>query len=431
MYVYLEILLRIWEFLGKMSWWIHKYANEISATKSTSLKTKFTKMFNTSYPIVQAPMTLGVAGVDLVTAVTSAGAVGFIGCGDIGRSRQQHPHFIRVGGLAEKFRRAEYESVHSDLLGIGLNILQLQKDPAFLHQVLGLEPSNIWLGYGHQLLQAALDSSDPWYARPVLERGEGGNYGNKGLNLFIQVTTVAEAVKAAECGAHCVVMHRFSDPAAQGESKIEHARKVSNDNDETCYRGVSRNEFATQLFNVRRTFEANYGQNAPCLLAAGEMTTGKDLLWALEHGADAIVVGTRFATSLEASLPTSTKLHLLQQYTLNGYAHENNFDDESQEHYHQRSSVVNYDDRLINSMSQHMIDSKNKDNQKRHPNISHAEHTMQYEQSTGNDEVHRKALRLDGSHVLSRQVFRTAKQTLEDMMEEAVCDKESPWKSLF
>jgi hypothetical protein len=148
-----------------MSWWVHKYGQAISKTKTTLFKTRFTEKFNVSFPIVCAPMTLGVAGrtfymppqppsltplllylypihssswralgFDLAAAVAAKGCLGFLGCGDVGKPQLEREHYwglLPVGQLATKFHHAEKVAGISNAGNLGIGKPQ-QKYPPLL-----------------------------------------------------------------------------------------------------------------------------------------------------------------------------------------------------------------------------------------------------------------------------------------------------------
>ena len=159
-----------------MSFWVHKYGQAISRSKSTQIKTRFTTRFGVSAPVICAPMTLGVAGFDLAAAVAAKHALAFLGCGDVGKpilERDEYYGYLPIGHVQTKFRHASTLARGDTYLGIGVNLTQLQCDPSFLHQVLGMSPRNVWIGYGRR------KQPDPEelavYIRDVIMRGTGGS----------------------------------------------------------------------------------------------------------------------------------------------------------------------------------------------------------------------------------------------------------------
>lgn len=208
----------------------------------------FCERFGVTVPIVNAPMA-NIAGGALASAVASAGALGLIGGGY---------------GDADWIRTQLGEAAGHDV-GVGLITWRLAQHPHLLTRL---------ISDGVGIFFLSFDDPSP-YASTILRSGG---------RLICQVQSVAEAVCAIDAGADAIV--------AQGNEAGGHG----------CD-----NESVSELL------PAVVDTVAPVpVLAAGGITTGRDLaaVWAL--GAAGAVLGTRLYATHEALDVDAAKHRLVQ-----------------------------------------------------------------------------------------------------------------------
>lgn len=225
------------------------------------LQTRFTERIGAECPLVLAPMG-GCAGGALAAAVSGAGGVGFVGSGG-----------ETVEYLREEWTRAVTDPrVRRPLLGFGLNVAQLEALPAGTLEALlaELQPAHVYLSFGNITPHAAA----------VLDAG-AAVYSNAG--------DCETAVAHAAAGATCVVM--------QGSDAGGHTHERAS---------------AFALIPQARSALDDAGYHDTLLVAAGGISDGRGVAGALALGADAAVLGTRFAAAAESTYDELQKQALVR-----------------------------------------------------------------------------------------------------------------------
>lgn len=209
---------------------------------STMIRTRLTELFGLDLPIVSAPMATAGGG-RLAAAVSRAGGLGLIG-GGYGDSDWISREFDRAGDAA---------------VGCGLITWALGARPRTLDLVLERRPRALLLSFG-----------DP---APHASRITGA-----GVMLIVQVQTLRDAKRAADCGADVIV--------AQGAEAGGH--------------GETRG-----LVTLVPEIQDWLGEHAShvVLVAAGGIADGRGLAAALMLGAEGVMVGSRLWASREARVP--------------------------------------------------------------------------------------------------------------------------------
>ena len=192
-----------------------------------------------SVPIVCAPMG-GVAGGDLATAVSSAGALGMIGMGS--------------SGTAARLERELALVPEGTPIGIGMVDWVRRRDERLLAVALEARPVLLSVSFG-----------DPSRLDWVLDAQAAG------VCTVVQVATVDEARQAATSGVDVVV--------ARGLEGGGHGRPLT-----------ERDTLLTRVLDA---------VDVP-VLAAGAIGTAEDVAAVLEQGAAAVWVGTAFAACPES-----------------------------------------------------------------------------------------------------------------------------------
>lgn len=211
------------------------------------LSTRFTKRFGLGLPIACAPMA-GVTGGALASAVSRAGALGFVGGGY---------------GDAEWTRRELGQSdVHA--VGCGFVTWAIEADPSAFDVALEMAPRAIFLSFG----------SPRKFAQRARDRG---------IPVFCQVQLMEQLREVIDAGATVIV--------AQGTEAGGH--------------GMSRRTVMTLVPEVRDWLDRHSPETL--LLAAGGIADGRGLAAALTLGADGAVIGTRFWASRESLAPDGAK----------------------------------------------------------------------------------------------------------------------------
>ena len=208
----------------------------------SGIRTAFTELVGIDHPVVSAGMGGGAAGGELAGAVSAAGGLGIVG----------------ASWLSAETMRAEVERARElTSKPIGVNLL-LFGNEALIEPVLELEPavfSTAW----------ARDDQD---LHAIFARAHAS-----GAKVMHMVTTLPDAVAAAEAGADVIV--------AQGTEGGGHV-----------------GEIGTTVI-VRQVVKAV----APVpVLAAGGLADGAGLAAALALGAEGVLLGTRFVASPECEV---------------------------------------------------------------------------------------------------------------------------------
>ncbi|MEP7133193.1 MAG: nitronate monooxygenase [Acidobacteriota bacterium] len=215
------------------------------------IRTRATELFGIDHPVFLGGM--GAAtGADLVAAVSAAGGLGIVGCA--GRSREWILEAARA--IRAKTERP-----------FGMNLLLFEVDAAAFEAVLEARPRVFSTGW-------------PWPdqdLRPFFSQAR-----DAGSLVLHMVSTVSEAIRAAEAGADAIV--------AQGTEGGGHV-------------GV----MATMAL-VPQVVRA---VSPVPVLAAGGIATGQGLAAALALGAEGALLGTRFLATPEAPVAAGFKQAVL------------------------------------------------------------------------------------------------------------------------
>jgi nitronate monooxygenase len=203
------------------------------------IHTRLTDKLGLKHPIFSAPMALA-AGGRLAAAVSRAGGLGFV-----------------AGGYGDPVWLArELAEAGDAAIGCGLITWALRDKPEALEQVLAHKPRAVFLSF-----------DDP---APYVDAIRAA-----GATLVCQVQTLADARRAADCGADVLV--------AQGAAAGGHG------------------EVRTTMTLVPEVADwlASHHPDT-LLLAAGGVVDGRGLAAVLMLGADGAVVGSRFWASQES-----------------------------------------------------------------------------------------------------------------------------------
>ena len=207
----------------------------------SGIRTPFTELVGIEHPVVSAGMSGGTAGGELAGAVSDAGGLGVVGASWLKPEAMQ----------AEVARARELTSKP-----IGVNLL-LFGNEALVEPVLELEPA---------VFSTAWPRDDQDLAAIFARAHESG------AKVMHMVTTLRDAVAAAEAGADVVV--------AQGTEGGGHVGEIG----------------STVI--VRQAVKA---LTPVPVLAAGGYADGAGLASALALGADGVLLGTRFLASAECA----------------------------------------------------------------------------------------------------------------------------------
>lgn len=214
----------------------------LTVEEGALIRTRLTELFHLAHPILSAPMARAGGG-RLAAAVSRAGGLGLIGGG-----------YGDEAWIAREFDRAGDAAV-----GCGLITWALADNARVLDLVLDRRPRAVLLSFG-----------DP---APFASR-----IAQAGVALIVQVQTLRDARRAAECGAEVIV--------AQGAEAGGHGRT----------RGPM------TLVPEIEDWLAEHASHV-VLVAAGGIADGRGLAAALMLGAEGAMVGSRLWASREALAP--------------------------------------------------------------------------------------------------------------------------------
>lgn len=203
------------------------------------MQNRITKLFNISYPIIQAGM-IWTSGWRLASAVSNAGGLGVIGAGSM------YPDVLREHIL--KCKAATDKP-------FGVNVPMLYPDIDKL--------MDIMVELGVKIVFTSAGNPKTW--TPFLK--------DKGILVVHVVSSVKFALKAEEAGVDAIVAEGFEAGGHNGR------------------------EETTTLALIPAVKE----KISIPLIAAGGIATGSSMLATLILGADGVQVGSRFVASQEAS----------------------------------------------------------------------------------------------------------------------------------
>lgn len=214
------------------------------------LKTRLTRRFGLTHPVISAPMAFAGGGA-LAAAVSRAGGLGLIG-----------------GGYCDaEWIEAQCAAAGNQPVGIGFITWVLAQNPDLLSVALARKPRAVILSFG-----------DP---EPFV-----GEIDAAGVPLICQVQTLRDAQRAVDVGASVIV--------AQGAEAGGHG---------------STRATMTLVPEVADLL----ARTAPevLLIAAGGIADGRGLAASLMLGADGVLIGSALLASDEALLPAAAKSAVL------------------------------------------------------------------------------------------------------------------------
>lgn len=249
----------------------------------SALRTRLCDLLGLRYPIVQAGMGAGITTSDLVAAVSNAGGLGILGA-----------HMMPADTLRGAIRAIKERTDRP----FGVNFIVAPPEPGntevaaaqrFLdrfRQDLGLPPGPPNLALPPSPIQDLMTIVFEERV-PVLSLGLGdpGRFvepaHEQGAQVMVMVSTVAEAIRAAECGVDVI--------AAQGAEAGGHRSNFTLGMDGDV-------PMVGTLALVPQVVDA---VGVP-VLAAGGIMDGRGLAAALALGAEGALMGTRFLLARES-----------------------------------------------------------------------------------------------------------------------------------
>ena len=250
---------------------------------AAALRTRLCDLFDLRYPIVQAGMGAGLTTPELVAAVSNAGGLGILG------AHLMPPDRLRAAIRAIRARTDRPFGVNFIVAppepGSG-DVATAQRFPDRFRPELGLPagapdlvlppsplPELLAIVFAERVPVLSLGLGDPSpFVGPAREHG---------ARVIAMVSTVAEAVRAADAGADVV--------AAQGTEAGGHRSNFALDADGEV----------PQIGTLALVPQVRDAVDVP-VLAAGGIMDGRGLVAALALGADGVLMGTRFLVARES-----------------------------------------------------------------------------------------------------------------------------------
>ncbi|KIY61193.1 inosine monophosphate dehydrogenase [Cylindrobasidium torrendii FP15055 ss-10] len=228
----------------------------------STISTRLTKLLGVEHPIVLAPMAFA-ANPALASAVTSAGAFGFIGAG-LDDPNQLDAHLINV--------RKTLSIPEKDILPIGVGLITwfLEKEDERLAVILRHRVRALWFAFG----QGAKVGTAVHVQR--VRRDAPGTL------IFVMVGSVEEAIEVAAEGVDVIVV--------QGGEAGGHGAAA-----------------AIPLSTLLLAVLAALPKDGPVIIAAGGIMTGAQVASVLALGAEGAVLGTRFILTPESGYSQEKK----------------------------------------------------------------------------------------------------------------------------
>jgi len=212
--------------------------------------------------------------------------MGFLGTGS---EKNVKMRFVPIGEIGTALFETQgncWSQKH--LIGIGLNVRnQLEKDPTIINQICSIQPRNIWIsGVPYENYVKIVKAADP----PV--------------KIFVQVSNVDDAINASLLGADVIIVR---GEEAGGSPWIT----------SSLYKKPLLEVIPQTLYELTKFSIKNPKVKVPLLVAAGGIQNGQQIAECLEAGADAVCIGSLFATSKESDLLQDEKLALLSKLESN------------------------------------------------------------------------------------------------------------------
>jgi nitronate monooxygenase len=259
-----------------------------------ALRTSLTQRLGLAHPLIQAPMAGGATTPELVSAVSEAGALGFIGAAYLQpdeilalsravRARTSRPFGINLFAPVPATEPPE---------DVGPALARL----ASYHAELGLPEPALPLSSSFDFeaqLGAALESGASAFSFTfgLLASSATAAIRGRGMYLIGTATTVDEALQLEAAGVDAVV--------AQGSEAGAHRGTFAADFDAAL---VGTMALVPQIADAVRI----------PVIASGGIMDGRGMAAALLLGADAAQLGTAFLTCHEAGIPEAYKSAILE-----------------------------------------------------------------------------------------------------------------------
>lgn len=238
---------------------------------------------NLKYPIIQAPMAGGVATVELATAVSRKGGLGFLAAG------YKNPTLVEQEILACTSTNLQF-GINlfipcSDLIHTSIHPYKEQLEQDFRIQLTIEEPKD---DFWQEKLKLVMKYKVPYISftfgcpsKEIIQQLK-----NNGSKIIVTVTNLSEATLAEKNGADAICL--------QGIDAGGHRATFQN-SDEIAY---------LSLINLIHTIRQEI--SIP-IIAAGGIMNGRDIHLALCAGANAVQLGTAFLCTQESGANTIYK----------------------------------------------------------------------------------------------------------------------------
>jgi nitronate monooxygenase len=255
--------------------------------------TRLTERLGLAHPIIQAPMAGGATTPELVSAVSRAGALGFIGAAYLSPAQILDAARSVQAGSSGPFGINLFAAVPAPDGAVDAGPALARMAP--FHAELGLSPPTAPAPAGDAFdarFAAVLDSGAPVFSFtfgiPPAAAIEAARL--RGMVVIGTATTVAEAVMLERAGVDAVV--------AQGSEAGAH-------------RGTFAAEFEASMIGTMALVPQVVDAVRVPVIASGGIMDGRGIVAALALGADAVQMGTAFLTCDEAGIPEAHKSAIL------------------------------------------------------------------------------------------------------------------------
>jgi nitronate monooxygenase len=262
--------------------------------RQAMLQTRFTKLVNIQYPIIQAGMAGGITTPEMVAAVSNAGGLGTLGAG------YMSPDDLRTAIRKVKERTdrpfAVNLFVQQEIVFSEDDVCQMNKHLDSIRAQLGIERSPNIEKYAesfHDQIQVVLDEHVPVFSFTfgIPSHDILAQLKHKGIIVIGTATTVKEAVELEAAGVDAVVV--------QGSEAGGH-------------RGTFRTDVEHSLIGTMALVPQVVDQVSVPVIAAGGIMDGRGLIASLALGASAVQMGTAFITCPESGAHELYKQRVLK-----------------------------------------------------------------------------------------------------------------------
>ncbi|RDY23522.1 nitronate monooxygenase [Romboutsia maritimum] len=237
-------------------------------------------------PIIQGGMGIGVSRSSLASAVAKAGGIGIISGVQIGYDEDDFENNCLAANLRALKKHIEIAKANSNDGIIGINLMvAMNHYEEFVMESIKCGVDIIISGAGLPIKLASLAKDSNVKICPIVSSAKAANLILKTWDKKNNTTADLIVVEGPKAGGHL----------GYNKNDLENLDSID-------YEG----EF-TNILEIVKIYEKKYNKKIP-VIAAGGISSGKDVKKFIDMGASGVQVGTRFVTTYECDAHENFKL---------------------------------------------------------------------------------------------------------------------------